>query len=69
MRKRLVFTDGLKNPYAFQEFEDGVYAIVGPLSTFTADPDFVAELTDLCRRYNLQHGHLSKEKYRKLARS
>lgn len=67
MRKRLVFTDGLKNKFAFQEYEEGVYAIIGPLETFTSDPEFQDELTELCRRYNLKHGHLSQEKYDELA--
>ena len=66
MKKRLVFTDGLKNKFAFQEYEEGVYAIIGPFSGFTADPAFQDELTELCRRYNLQHGHLSKKKYKEL---
>ncbi len=62
-QKRLVFTDGLKNKFAFQEYADGVYAIIGPFENFTSDPEFQDELTELCRRYNLKHGHLSQEKY------
>jgi hypothetical protein len=68
MKKRLVFTDGLKNKFAFQEYDDGVYAIIGPFEGFTADSKFQDELTDLCRRYNVEHGHLSKRRYKQLAR-
>lgn len=66
MRKRLVFTDGLKNKFAFQDFEDGVYAIIGPFGNFTHDPELQDALTEVCRRYNLKHGHLSPEKYQRL---
>jgi hypothetical protein len=59
-KKRLVFTDGLKNPFAFREYEEGVYAIIGPFENFTHDPEFQDELTELCRKYNLKHGHLSQ---------
>lgn len=69
MRKRLIFTDGLGNPYAFKEFEGGVYAIIGPFAGHTADPEFQDELTELCRRYNLKHGYLSQDKYDELTHS
>lgn len=69
MRKRLVFTDGLKNKFAFQEYEEGVYAIIGPFDGFTADPEFQDELTELCRRYNLKRGHLSQERYNEVTHS
>ncbi|WP_375413053.1 hypothetical protein [uncultured Bradyrhizobium sp.] len=67
LKKRLIFTDGIKNRFAFQEYEDGIYAIIGPFDNFTADAEFQDELTELCRRYNLKHGHLSKEKYAALS--
>lgn len=66
LSKRLVFTDGLKNPHSFQDYADGVYAIIGPFADFTADESFQDELLELCRKYNLEHGHLSKKKYRAL---
>jgi len=66
--KRAVFTDGIKNRFAFQDYADGVYAIVGPFSTFTSDTALQDGIVDLVRLYNLEHGHLSKDKYRKLAR-
>ena len=67
MRKRLVFTGGLKNKFAFHDYEDGIYAIIGPFENFTHDTEFQDELTELCRKYNLKHGHLSQEKYERLA--
>jgi hypothetical protein len=66
MRKRCVFTDGLTNKFAFQEYEEGVYCIIGPFKGFTADQDLQNDLEDLCRRYNLKYGHLSQEKYDEL---
>jgi hypothetical protein len=66
MQKRCVFTDGLKNKFAFQEYEDGVYCIIGPFEGFTADQEFQTELENLCRRYNLKHGHLSQMRYDEL---
>ena len=66
MKKRLVFTDGLGNPYAFQDYEKGVYAIIGPFESHTSDSEFQDELSDLCRRYNLKHGHLSEKRYAEL---
>lgn len=66
MQKRCVFTDGLKNKFAFQDYEDGVYAIIGPFKNFTHDPEFQDELTQLCRKYNLKHGHLSQKRYDEL---
>jgi hypothetical protein len=66
MKKRCVFTDGLKNKFAFQEYEEGVYCIIGPFEGFMADLDFQKDLENLCRRYNLKHGHLSQKRYEEL---
>lgn len=66
--KRCVFTDGLKNKHAFQEFEEGVYCIIGPFTGFTSDPEFQNVLEDLCRRFNVKHGHLSPERYHQLSK-
>jgi hypothetical protein len=65
-RKRCVFTSGLKNRFAFHDYQDGVYCIIGPFANFTTDPDFQKELENLCRRFNLTHGHLSQQRYDEL---
>lgn len=68
--KRLITTDleGLKNPYGFSDFAPGEYVVIGPFSRDKADDGFNDELVELCRRYNLKHGHLSPDKYEKLKR-
>lgn len=69
MRKRCVFTNSIGNNHAFKDYEEGVYCVIGPFGDFSADPEFQDELEDLCRRYNLKHGHLSQEKYDLLRQS
>ena len=67
-QKRLVFTDGIKNKFAFEGYADGVYAIIGPFENFTHDQEFQNDLETLCRKFNLKHGHLSKAKFDQLER-
>jgi hypothetical protein len=67
-QKRCVFTDGLKNKHAFQEFEEGVYCVIGPFTGFTSDTELQDELENICRRFNLRHGHLSQDRYEKLTK-
>ena len=67
--KRCIWTskDGLSS--LPDDLDDGVYAVVGPLSSHTAEPDFQDAIALVCIETNFCNGSLSEPKYSDLKRA
>ena len=68
MRKRCIWTDkqGIRNPYAWGDLEDGVYANVGPIDSHVAEPEFQDAVALVCIEANHRNGTLTEPKYSEL---
>lgn len=61
--KRVVFTDGLKNPHSFSDYEDGVYCVIGPFKNFNTEQPFQDQIECLAITQNYLNGHITREKF------